>query len=258
LGQVRELSGFSLSVDAAELMRLAGYGTRAGTPGERRLATVETPESQAFRAPEGQLKALMAEVTSEAEELARPRAVYSLFESNDIPKNTFLHSFFAPNEIQDKVGGTNKKVTPAAAAGPPATALVLALCTIGPLLEERVTEYSASGKLSRGLILDLAGSVLAEAACDYVNQEICSEASRLSLFPACRTSPGYGKWRIEEQEVIFRLLPGSSIGVTLTSSFMMIPRKSVSFAVSFLEERPSGEPSSPCSHCNRQDCEFRR
>ncbi len=233
---MERLSDFSVSVAQADLLRLVGYKTE--------------------QEPDDKLRALIAEATAEAEKLSRPQAMLGLFEQKDVPEGAHLHTFF---------GGTrDTRVTAVGAAGsrgasiPAALEIALSICTIGPALEERVSEYSAAGELTRGLILDAAGSVLAEAVCDYANERICAEAAGRSLHTTCRVSPGYGRWRIEEQKVVFDLLPADSIGVTLTKSFMMIPRKSVSFAVQLTTERPHGQPSSPCAICGREDCEFRR
>jgi hypothetical protein len=233
------LSGFSVSIVQADLLRLVGYKTE--------------------QEPDDKLRALIAEATTEAEKLARPQAMLGLFEEKDVPAGTHLSAFFSSALDAGAAGGR-----PAGAAvsrgafGPPALQVAISVCTIGPLLEERVSEYSSAGELTRGLILDAAGSVLAEAVCDYANEKICADAGGRSLYTTCRVSPGYGRWKIEEQKVIFDLLPADSIGVILTKSFMMIPRKSVSFAVRLTRERPTGQPGSPCALCGREDCEFRR
>jgi len=234
VSQVHRFSDFSVKVVQADLLRLVGYKTQ--------------------HAPDGQLQTLIAEATAEAEKLAMPQAMFALFEKKGVPEGSHLFSFFA---------GSPDAGAASAAASESASTLrgqevALSVCTIGPLLEERVSEYSASGELTRGLILDAAGSVLAEAVCDYANEKICAMAAQRSLYTTCRVSPGYGRWKIEEQKIIFGLLPADSIGVTLTRSFMMIPRKSVSFAVRLMRERPHGEPVSPCALCGREDCEFRR
>ena len=78
------------------------------------------------------------------------------------------------------------------------------------------------------------------------------------LYAAPRISPGYGRWSVEEQDIIFKLLPADSIGVSLTKSYMMVPRKSVSFAVRFTGEKPNDDSLSPCVRCRRKECAFRR
>jgi len=194
--------------------------------------------------PNGALAELVQESEKEAEGLARPSGVFSLFERESFPKGSFLSGMFA-----DKW---------------PAVKIALAVCTIGPVLEETVSRYSVSGQLTRALIIDATGSSLTEAACDFVNEKICQTAADLSLHPADRISPGYGHWKIEEQGIIFGLVSTNSIGVSLTDSYVMIPRKSVSFAVKLFSEAPPeqhlppGEKMSPCKRCGRKNCQFRR
>lgn len=264
LKKVHKLSAFSVEVDREELLRLLGY--RRSRVETRRTGDADAEDSSTpgaytgiVRTPDRQLQELMAEMTQEAGRLAEPKAVYSLFGQDDLPPGSFLSSLvrdsFAAGKPADAIGTNAGPALPVSSA---AVAVALAVCTIGQALEERVAEYSSSGELTRGLILDAAGSVLAEASCDFVNQAICGVAAERSLHATCRTSPGYGKWEVKEQAVVFKLLPAHSIGVTLTSSFMMVPRKSVSFAVRLLSEKPADERLSPCTRCGRKECEFRR
>lgn len=227
---VHKYSDFPVGINTSELMRLLAYKSAAE--------------------PEGQLKSLISEVVQEAERLARPRAVFALFGKTDLPPESFLGSLFDA-ETHERTG---ERKSPRK----PIFEVALSICTIGNPLEDAVAEHSGSGEMTRALILDAAGSVLAEAACDYANGKICAIAAERSLYTAPRISPGYGKWRIEEQEMIFGLLPASSIGVSLTKSFMMVPRKSVSFAVTLLAERPTEARLSRCAVCGRQDCEYRQ
>ncbi|UCF06813.1 MAG: hypothetical protein JSV33_07255 [bacterium] len=131
------------------------------------------------------------------------------------------------------------------------------VCTIGPAVEEEVTALSGRGELLRAVVLDSVGSVAAEATADYMDRRIQGEAAREGLKTSCRASPGYGDWEIREQGAIFELLPTGRIGVRLTPSFMMVPRKSVSFAVHIAKKpiRMRGENS--CRNCDITDCPYR-
>ncbi|UCF79032.1 MAG: hypothetical protein JSW03_01860 [Candidatus Eiseniibacteriota bacterium] len=245
--KIQRFTDFSVKVDPGELRRYLGYGRK------------KTPASE--------LDGLMKEMSAEAEDLARPAAIFSVFGAEEIPRETFLFSLCAEGE-RARRGETKATKAPAreADAGAPeghsptrtTPHIALSICTIGLALEERVSEYSNAGELAKALVLDSAGSTLAEAACDFANERICAMAAEQSLHAAPRTSPGYGRWKVEEQETIFRLLPADSVGVSLTKSYMMVPRKSVSFAVRLSKEEPSGESVSPCRRCGRKNCEFRR
>jgi hypothetical protein len=219
LEKFRSYADFSVNANRDEVLRLLGYRRN--------------------KKPDSGLARLVEESAREAERLARPSGTFSIFEKKAFPESSFLSALFEQDDL-------------------PAVKVALAVCTIGPLLEESVSEYSASGQLTRALIIDAAGSSLAEAVCDFVNEKICQMAAECSLYPASRISPGYGHWKLEEQAIIFGLVPAGSIGVSLTESCVMIPRKSVSFAVKLLAEMPHDRPTSQCKRCGRKNCQFRR
>jgi hypothetical protein len=243
--KVHRYTDFSVRVDPEELPRYLGY--------------------RRDRRPNAELAELLKEMTAEAEALARPAAILSLFDSENVPgqeqlpRKSFLYSLLSAPPAKYEGEREARKAAKAAGESSDSTARVaLSICTIGPELEAKVSEYSASGALARALILDAAGSSLAEAVCDFANGKICEMAVAEPLYAAPRISPGYGRWSVEEQDIMFTLLPADSIGVFLTKSYMMVPRKSVSFAVKLTEEKPNDDALSPCVRCRRKECEFRR
>ena len=135
--------------------------------------------------------------------------------------------------------------------------LALAICTIGPDLEREVSQLFNVGDYAAAVVLDSAGSVAAESFADYVNNMICQQTlpKELSLTP--RISPGYGDWVVQEQGIMFALLPGDRVGVTLTETYMMQPRKSISFAIGVGEGFSVGKGTGKCRHCNMADCPYR-
>jgi hypothetical protein len=131
------------------------------------------------------------------------------------------------------------------------------VCTIGQALEREVTALTGRGELLRAVVLDAVGSAAAEAVADYVDRSIQDLAAVEDLKTSCRASPGYGDWDIGEQASIFRLLPAERIGVRLSESFMMIPRKSISFAIDIAKEPSRMRSENSCSSCDRVDCPYR-
>ncbi|MFH0779084.1 MAG: vitamin B12 dependent-methionine synthase activation domain-containing protein [Candidatus Eisenbacteria bacterium] len=249
MSEVHCYRDFEVHVKREELLRLLGRrkpaegrrapespggGGYAGSPGGGGQANVGFNN--------GKLRGLTDEAVTEAEALAQPRALLRVVDGGAFPDGSFLSSLFSR--------------TPSPQGSGPVRA-ALSICTIGSPLEDKVTADSDSGRLARAMILDAAGSVLAEEVCNWANQRICELAAGEALFPGARMSPGYSSWNIKEQEIFFRLLPADSIGVTLTRAHMMVPRKSVSFAVALFEQDP-GERLSPCARCGREGCHFRR
>ncbi len=144
-----------------------------------------------------------------------------------------------------------------------ADALVIGVVTAGPAIEARVAELMAAGDLTRAVLLDAAGSAAAEEAADRIGAQVVGEAGGGAADAAtaqvsCRVSPGYGRWTIESQPALLARLPGAEVGVTLTSSFMMVPRKSISFAMWLgANDRPA-EGLSGCIRCTLARCRYRR
>ncbi len=86
----------------------------------------------------------------------------------------------------------------------------------------------------RSLILDALASEAAEEVARHSDQILAQKARELDLWPSKRFSPGYKLWPLTEQKFIFSLLPGEEIGVKLNPiSWMMVPRKSISFRTNF-------------------------
>jgi hypothetical protein len=148
----------------------------------------------------------------------------------------------------------------AGAAGMPEPAAVVgvAVCTIGRDLEDASAACSRRGELLDALLLDAIGSAAAEAAADALNLVLCTVAADAGAYAAPRVSPGYGAWDVAFQERLLALLPAAELGITLTTGQMMVPRKSVSFAVNF-EKTPRGghRPGQACERCGLERCRHR-
>ncbi|MBN2205946.1 MAG: hypothetical protein JW742_00955 [Candidatus Aminicenantes bacterium] len=118
-----------------------------------------------------------------------------------------------------------------------ATRVAFAVCTIGPRLEEAVAGLIGTDVL-RGLILDALGSQAVSEISREIVRDMEGRARAMGLTPSRRFAPGYRSWPVEAQAFLFKCLPGDLIGVRLTDSYMMVPRKSYSFRVNFFP--PSG------------------
>jgi hypothetical protein len=103
-----------------------------------------------------------------------------------------------------------------------------AAVTIGNGLEKKRNALISSRELTEALILDAAGSVAAEEAISSVNKSIKSEEEKNGNEVTRRYSPGYGDWTIENQKGFLEWLGAKDIGISLNSSFLMTPEKSVS------------------------------
>jgi len=132
--------------------------------------------------------------------------------------------------------------------------MAFCISTIGLALEEEVARLMKAGELLGAVVLDAIGSVAAEAVAEHMDRTIAAEAAREGLRTSRRASPGYGDWDVCEQASIFKLLPAERIGVRLSETCMMIPRKSVSFAVHVAREPETLRCENSCENCRRKDC----
>ena len=153
---------------------------------------------------------MLAEAKKNMTASIRPAAVYTILDY----QNTNKHPVFAE---ADKIA--------------------LCICTIGDDLEKASAGLIKNNEMLKGFILDSLGSEAAEEVAQESDKIIADKARSMGLWPSKRFSPGYGIWDIREQSYLFSLLPAADIGIRLTDSFMMIPRKSVSFRINFYKDK---------------------
>ncbi|MDH5695069.1 MAG: hypothetical protein OEZ00_00425 [Dehalococcoidia bacterium] len=141
---------------------------------------------------------------------------------------------------------------------PEAKELAAVVCTIGPKLEKQVTDYFNRGEPLRGMLLDGIGS----AAVDSVTQEVCKfmagEASSRGYQASSPINPGMPGLPITEQWQLLKMVPAREIGVDLTSSAIMVPRKSTSMVIGIGPQMKTWTRAEVCAHCSlRETCPYR-
>ncbi|MBI5538351.1 MAG: hypothetical protein HY898_36850 [Deltaproteobacteria bacterium] len=138
----------------------------------------------------------------------------------------------------------------------PSPQVAFGVCSIGPALEELEVQWSGQGDVLGGLILDAFGSAAAEVAAEALHARVCAGVQPAALYASRRLSPGYGRWNVTRQRELLAHLPIDRLGIRLTEGSMMIPRKSVSFAV-ILGETQTRERRARCASCELETCRFR-
>jgi len=141
---------------------------------------------------------------------------------------------------------------------PEAKELAVVVCTIGPKLEKQVTDYINGGEPLRGMLLDGIGS----AAVDSLSREVCKfitgEASSRGYQASSPISPGMPGLPITEQWQLFKLVPAREIGVSLTSSGIMVPLKSASMVIGIGPKMTTWTRAEVCARCSlRKTCPYR-
>lgn len=120
--------------------------------------------------------------------------------------------------------------------------ILLCLCTIGDGVEKAEAEFMAEGGALRAFVLDCLGSDAVLSLCRRCSSFLTRRAVDEGWRPSGFSAPGGPGWNLEGQAFIFGVLPAAGIGVRLTESFMMIPRKSASFGINLYREAPSPPP----------------
>ena len=105
--------------------------------------------------------------------------------------------------------------------------------TLGQKLENKVTDLFDTGKPAEAFILDTAGSIAITKAGDILWEEIRQDAAAKGYKKGLRRTPGCRGIDLEMQNWIFEKLGDRDLGIHLTSSYMMFPRKSLSFLARF-------------------------
>lgn len=130
---------------------------------------------------------------------------------------------------------------------------VIFAATVGVGIDRLIAKYS---KLSpaKALVLQALGAERVEALCDALCERIESE---YNCGTKPRFSPGYGDLPLECQKEIFSVLDCErKIGLTLNSSLLMSPSKSVTAFVGLCKSE-SSEKINKCAACDLSTCEFR-
>lgn len=130
------------------------------------------------------------------------------------------------------------------------------IATAGPGPEQLSKSLMAEGQYLEAFLVDLIASAMAEAAAQYVHEDIKKTMAQSGLLISNRYSPGYCGWDVSEQQKLFSFFPIGSCGITLTTSSLMTPIKSVSGLVGAGKEVKFRDYT--CEICSMKDCTFRR
>ena len=103
----------------------------------------------------------------------------------------------------------------------------LFVSTIGPELENHAVEMAKDDQ-SGAFYLEHVGNWMAEYMAEAVEKRIAQGIIKAGFISKKRYSVGYGDWHIEAQKEILEITEARRIGVSISESYLMIPRKSVS------------------------------
>lgn len=186
---------------------------------------------------------LTVKLLAEATELCRPAIAYDVF---PLTKREY-DCLFAIGDSQC----LDSPVVTTVFGDASEVALVLA--TIGPRLDERVAEYNSQGAEDCSQLLDYIGTLavgeVGRIAYEFVEALAAAKGMKASM----PLNPGTSHWPIEGQQAFFDLLPAADIGLGLTGSYLMYPRKSLSMAVGLGHNVLTADSGSSCDYCDGRE-----
>ena len=136
----------------------------------------------------------------------------------------------------------------------------LLACTLGMDAERELRTLGSQQPLESA-VYDAACSAYVEAAVEEMDAGVKAQASEFGLKGNWRFSCGYGDCPLDVQPTILAALNATRlIGLTVTTSNLMLPSKSVTAMIGLFEGEPRSASSvRDCRYCRvRQSCAFRR
>lgn len=136
--------------------------------------------------------------------------------------------------------------------------LVLMASTLGTEAEKRI-KYLELTDMALCTMADAAATTAVEELCDYVEGIVRREAEARGFHATGRFSPGYGDLPIGVQRAFSQALDTPrTIGLTVSASRILLPRKSVT-AIIGLSSKPVSPGERGCASCpNRGNCSYRK
>lgn len=133
-----------------------------------------------------------------------------------------------------------------------ASAVVLFACTAGAKISEHAKQLSENYDPMMGYVFDVLGSVTVEKAMDKIQQLIFEDAQKEGMSISDRYSPGYCEWNVDEQQMLFALLPQNFCDIKLSDSSLMDPIKSVSGIIGI--GNGLAQKGYHCQWCTDENC----
>lgn len=191
-----------------------------------------------FTEPDEATAALLQKAETALRGAAQPRAVWLECALRDLPLENMGH------DLERHLRDCEKAV--------------LLAVTLGAGADRLLQRLSATD-MPLAVAADAAASTLTEQVCDAIERSLRQEYAAKNLFITGRYSPGYGDCPLSLQSVFAACLDTArKIGLTVGSSGLLLPRKSVT-AILGISPKPVTGYRAGCAHCVLQKtCQYRK
>ena len=190
---------------------------------------------------------LIAQCIDEAKTLIQPRMVYKFFNLDRAAGELLLRG----TSVKLPGGGIADHMAEAEAC------IVMAV-TLGLAVDRKISCYEKVD-LTRAVILDACASAAVEQSADSLCAEIEAKLKLENKQLTTRFSPGYADFPLTIQRQLLALLNAErTIGLTVTSHNILLPRKSITAVAGVIGLRQS-KGETICADCSQfGDCQFRK
>ena len=208
--------------------RFLGYGT--GTPDDR-------------------VKAMMEDCSRQICSQANPRFVYRIFELTKDGQTIGLAGttrHLSGNSIREHLDGCEHAI--------------LLCATLSDTIDRLIRKYEISD-MAMAVIMDAMAGVAIEQVCDKAEDIIRNEYEKVygKSYFTWRYGYGYGDLPLQEEKAALQLLESEKrIGVGISDSLIMFPRKTVACIIGISKTEIKSSRKG-CISCNmRERCKFRQ
>ena len=134
---------------------------------------------------------------------------------------------------------------------------IIFAATLGANAEMQINLFQKTD-MEKAVVFDAVCDAFIENFADGYCEELRKQFEKNGLYINTRFSPGYGDFSIEKQkDIITALRSDKLIGLTVTDSFILLPRKSITALIGVFDTPPTGKASG-CESCNMHDrCKMR-
>ncbi len=200
------------------------------------------------RPPRPGIVELHRQIMAEAESLVSPVAVWCEVAVKDFGQEEVIleNGQKLTSRLLVRTAGTAEK-------------LILFTVTIGSAMDNRTAEYSKAGEIMEAFISDAVGTAYIAKSAIAALAKLEEKYHRSGLETTFPMGPGHSYWRaMEDMRTIFGILRPEQVGLKLTESNLILPRKSIAMVIGAGSKLPDFKGKSHCDFCDLQNsCKMR-
>lgn len=215
-----------LSIDKQHLLKLIGYGEQDKDP---------------------YIDGMMASFLQECLQICHPEGTYRIYGKVEADQKNKMITLPGLSFHTDAIVTRQLKHS---------GFLAIFAVTAGIEIEQYASRLLNAQQYLEGLIVNSIGSLVADAAAEFIHNRIEQVAAGAGMKITNRFSPGYCNWNVHEQHKLFSLLPPEACHISLNENALMTPIKSATGIIGI--GRHVEKQEYPCTFCPRNDCMMRR